>query len=83
MSTVCGSGSKGCHDSSSITHQSIDSPFELEYLAPHHLLICCSDNTVSTRFLWKKKLYAKVSLVYAKVYLLLALVSLRKLPRIV
>jgi len=46
MSTVCGSGSKGCHDSSSITHQSIDSPFELEYLAPHHLLICCSDNTV-------------------------------------
>jgi len=46
MSTVCGNGAKGCQDSTNIQYQSLDSPFELEFTPPHHLLICCADNSV-------------------------------------
>eukprot|EP00746_Dinoflagellata_sp_MGD_P008075 gnl/MRDRNA2_/MRDRNA2_116099_c0_seq1.p1 gnl/MRDRNA2_/MRDRNA2_116099_c0~~gnl/MRDRNA2_/MRDRNA2_116099_c0_seq1.p1 ORF type:complete len:1069 (-),score=150.90 gnl/MRDRNA2_/MRDRNA2_116099_c0_seq1:47-3175(-) len=46
MSTVCGNGTKGTQDSADIRTQSLDSPFNLHFVPPHHLLISCADNSV-------------------------------------
>lgn len=46
MSTVCGNGTKGCQDSNEIRTQSLDSPFDLHFIPPHNLLICCADNSI-------------------------------------
>lgn len=46
MSTVCGNGTKGTQDSMDIRTQSLDSPFNLHFVPPHHLLISCADNSV-------------------------------------
>lgn len=46
MSTVCGNGVKGSRDSADLCLQSLDSPFDIHFMFPYHLLICCADNSV-------------------------------------
>eukprot|EP00928_Gymnodinium_smaydae_P096027 TRINITY_DN8388_c0_g2_i1.p1 TRINITY_DN8388_c0_g2~~TRINITY_DN8388_c0_g2_i1.p1 ORF type:complete len:884 (-),score=68.84 TRINITY_DN8388_c0_g2_i1:149-2800(-) len=46
MRTVCGNGVKGNCDSNDIRYQSLDSPFDLHFMHPSHLLISCADNSV-------------------------------------
>jgi len=46
MSTVCGNGCKGCVDSHLIAEQMLDSPYKVQFALPHHLLICCADNSI-------------------------------------
>ncbi|CAK0874834.1 unnamed protein product [Prorocentrum cordatum] len=46
MTTVCGSGRKGSRDGKSIKDQSLDSPFDVHFMHPCHLLISCADNSI-------------------------------------
>eukprot|EP00927_Polykrikos_kofoidii_P051146 TRINITY_DN44945_c0_g1_i1.p1 TRINITY_DN44945_c0_g1~~TRINITY_DN44945_c0_g1_i1.p1 ORF type:complete len:1084 (-),score=173.94 TRINITY_DN44945_c0_g1_i1:76-2907(-) len=46
MSTVCGNGIKGNQDGSELRHQSLDSPFDIHFMHPSHLLISCADNSI-------------------------------------
>eukprot|EP00928_Gymnodinium_smaydae_P030117 TRINITY_DN22473_c0_g2_i1.p1 TRINITY_DN22473_c0_g2~~TRINITY_DN22473_c0_g2_i1.p1 ORF type:complete len:1092 (+),score=164.75 TRINITY_DN22473_c0_g2_i1:57-3278(+) len=46
MRTVCGNGVKGNQDSNDIRHQSLDSPFDIHFMHPGHLLISCADNSI-------------------------------------
>lgn len=46
MSTVCGNGVKGNRDSNKLRLQSLDSPFDIHFMRPYHLLICCADNSI-------------------------------------
>ena len=46
MSTVCGNCVKGSRDSIEQSRQYIDSPYEVKFTAPHHLIIQCADNSV-------------------------------------
>merc|ERR1712232_89693 len=46
MRTVCGNGVKGSHDGSDQRLQSLDSPFDLHFMHPCHLLISCADNSI-------------------------------------
>jgi len=45
-STVAGSGCRGSRDGSDRRCQALDSPFEVSFAAPHHLVISCADNSV-------------------------------------
>lgn len=46
MRTVCGNGVKGNRDGSEMRLQSLDSPFDLHFMQPCHLLISCADNSI-------------------------------------
>lgn len=46
MSTVCGNGIKGNCDGNELRQQSLDSPFDVHFMHPCHLLISCADNSV-------------------------------------
>jgi len=46
MSTVCGNGCRGCVDSNILSEQMLDSPYKVQFSQPHHLMICCADNSV-------------------------------------
>merc|ERR1719401_1821698 len=46
MRTVCGNGVKGNRDGSELHLQSLDSPFDLHFMQPCHLLISCADNSI-------------------------------------
>lgn len=46
MTTVCGSGRKGSRDGKSLKDQSLDSPFDVHFMHPCHLLISCADNSI-------------------------------------
>jgi hypothetical protein len=56
MSTVCGNGIKGNRDSNELSHQSLDSPFNVHFMHPCHLLISCADNSVRRLDLQMKQL---------------------------
>jgi len=56
MSTVCGNGVKGNRDSNELMHQSLDSPFNVHFMHPCHLLISCADNSVRRLDLQVKQL---------------------------
>jgi len=56
MSTVCGNGVKGNRDSNDLMHQSLDSPFNVHFMHPCHLLISCADNSVRRLDLQLKQL---------------------------
>jgi len=45
-STVVGSGCRGNCDGTDRRLQALDSPFEVSFAAPHHLVISCADNAV-------------------------------------
>lgn len=45
-STVVGNGSRGTCDGADRRCQALDSPFEVSFAAPHHLIISCADNAV-------------------------------------
>ena len=55
---VVGNGSRGCQDEleSGGGRETLESPFEVQFLAPHHLLICCVDNSVRKWDLRNRKL---------------------------
>merc|ERR1719487_60324 len=46
MSTVCGNGVKGTRDGNELRQQSLDSPFDVHFMHPCHLLISCADNSI-------------------------------------
>mmetsp|Transcript_19327 Transcript_19327/g.41053 ORF Transcript_19327/g.41053 Transcript_19327/m.41053 type:complete len:1084 (-) Transcript_19327:52-3303(-) len=46
MRTVCGNGVKGNRDGGELRLQSLDSPFDLHFMHPCHLLISCADNSI-------------------------------------
>eukprot|EP00929_Paragymnodinium_shiwhaense_P069077 TRINITY_DN34849_c0_g1_i1.p1 TRINITY_DN34849_c0_g1~~TRINITY_DN34849_c0_g1_i1.p1 ORF type:complete len:1137 (+),score=277.90 TRINITY_DN34849_c0_g1_i1:167-3577(+) len=46
MRTVCGNGVKGNQDGSELRMQSLDSPFDIHFTHPCHLLISCADNSI-------------------------------------
>lgn len=46
MRTVCGNGVKGNNDGNEMELQSLDSPFDLHFMTPCHLLISCADNSI-------------------------------------
>mmetsp|Transcript_115451 Transcript_115451/g.200415 ORF Transcript_115451/g.200415 Transcript_115451/m.200415 type:complete len:1103 (+) Transcript_115451:58-3366(+) len=56
MSTVCGNGVKGNHDGGDLRQQSLDSPFDVHFMHPCHLLISCADNSIRRLDLQTKQL---------------------------
>jgi len=46
MSTVCGNGVKGNRDGTELLRQSLDSPFDVHFMHPCHLLVSCADNSI-------------------------------------
>lgn len=46
MRTVCGNGVKGNRDGNELRLQSLDSPFDIHFMHPCHLLISCADNSI-------------------------------------
>ena len=53
MKTVVGNGVQGCRDE---PPETLDTPFDVQFYAPHYLLICCADNSVRKYDLKKRKL---------------------------
>jgi len=56
MSTVCGNGIKGNCDGNELRQQSLDSPFDVHFMHPCHLLISCADNSIRRLDLTLKQL---------------------------
>lgn len=56
MSTVCGNGVKGNRDGNELRQQSLDSPFDIHFMHPCHLLISCADNSIRRLDLQMKQL---------------------------
>jgi len=46
MSTVAGNGVKGNRDGGELHMQSLDSPFDIHFMNPCHVLISCADNSI-------------------------------------
>jgi len=46
MSTVVGNGCRGNSDGGNPRRQALDSPFEVSFSEPHHLIISCANNSV-------------------------------------
>jgi len=46
MRTVCGNGAKGNRDGIGLGNQSLNSPFDLQFMHPCSLLISCADSSV-------------------------------------
>eukprot|EP00927_Polykrikos_kofoidii_P050816 TRINITY_DN44691_c0_g1_i1.p1 TRINITY_DN44691_c0_g1~~TRINITY_DN44691_c0_g1_i1.p1 ORF type:complete len:794 (+),score=104.27 TRINITY_DN44691_c0_g1_i1:109-2382(+) len=46
MSTVVGNGTRGSMDGANAKRQALDSPFEVSFAEPHHLIISCADNAI-------------------------------------
>jgi len=46
MRNVCGNGVKGHHNGNELKTQSLDSPLDVRFMSPHHLIVSCADNSI-------------------------------------